>query len=183
MRETFNELLGYLKNPILEKDSNQDSSYRFKKFLHLLIISILTGAVLSPLFVLIEHLGWVDMNTHAIEELMKNHSKWFIAFLAVVVAPLLEELFFRAPITLFQNKKYFKIVFYAFAIIFGLIHLSNFQITTNILLLAPILVAPQIILGGYLGFIRVRFGLIWSILLHASYNAFFVLITFASDLV
>ncbi len=182
MKDTFNELVNYLKNPVLEKDTNQENSYRFKKFFHLLVISILTGAALTPLFALIEHLGWVDMNTHAMEELMKNMSK--ISFsICCNCAPLLEELFFRAPITLFQNKKYFKIVFYAFAVIFGLIHLSNFKITTNVLLLAPILVAPQIILGGYLGFIRVRFGLQWSILLHASYNAFFVLITFASDLV
>ena len=114
---------------------------------------------------------------------MKSMSKTVLFMVAVIAAPLLEELLFRAPITLFQNKKYFKIVFYTFALVFGFIHLSNFEITTNVLLLAPILVAPQIILGGYLGFIRVRFGLIWSILLHASYNAFFVLITFASDLV
>jgi membrane protease YdiL (CAAX protease family) len=183
MKDTFNELVSYLKNPVLEKDTNQENSYRFKKFFHLLVISILTGAALTPLFALIEHLGWVDMNTHAMEELMKNHSKWFIAFFTIIIAPLFEELFFRAPITFFQNKKYFKIAFYAFAVIFGLIHLSNFEITTNVLLLAPILVAPQIILGGYLGFIRVLFGLQWSILLHASYNTFFVLITFASDLV
>jgi membrane protease YdiL (CAAX protease family) len=183
MKDTFNELVSYLKNPVLEKDTNKENSYRFKKFFHLLVISILTGTALTPLFVLIEHLGWVDMNTHAMEELMKNMSKINIFLFAVMVAPLLEELFFRAPITLFQNKKYFKIVFYAFAVIFGLIHLSNFEITTNVLLLAPILVAPQIILGGYLGFIRVRFGLIWSILLHASYNAFFVLISFAGDLI
>ncbi|WP_237276150.1 CPBP family intramembrane glutamic endopeptidase [Tenacibaculum ovolyticum] len=183
MKETFSELIKYLRAPVLEEDNNRDNFYRFKKFFHLLIISILTATLLSPLFGLIEHLGWIDMDTHAMEELMKNMSKTKVFLFAVIVAPLLEELFFRAPITLFQNKKYFKIVFYIFAIVFGFVHLSNFQITTNVLILAPILVAPQIILGGYLGFIRVRFGLIWSILLHASYNAFFVLISFAVDLI
>ncbi|MBA6156545.1 CPBP family intramembrane metalloprotease [Tenacibaculum sp. S7007] len=183
MKETFNELIAYLRNPVLEKDTNTNNSYRFQKFLHLLVISILTGALLTPLFVLIEHLGWVDLNDHAMEELMKNSSKWFIFFLAVILAPLLEELFFRAPITLFHNAKAFKIAFYVFAILFGLVHLTNFNITTNVLLLTPILVAPQTILGGYLGFIRVRFGLQWSMLLHACYNAFFVLGSFAADLV
>ncbi|AZJ32128.1 CPBP family intramembrane glutamic endopeptidase [Tenacibaculum mesophilum] len=182
MKETFQELIIYLKNPVLEKDTNQDVSYRFQKFFHLLIISIITGAVLSPLFILIQELGWVNMNEHAMEELLKEHPKWFIAFLAIILAPLFEELFFRAPITLFHRKKTFKISFYVFAILFGLVHLTNFGITTNVLLLAPILVAPQTILGGYLGFIRVRFGLRWSMLLHACYNAFFVLLSFAGDL-
>lgn len=117
------------------------------------------------------------------EELMKNMSKLNVFLIVVIAAPLSEELLFRAPIAFFHHKKYFKLIFYTFAIAFGLVHLSNFEITTNVLLLAPILVAPQIILGGYLGFIRVRFGLIWSILLHASYNAFFVLISFAVDLI
>ncbi|MGB1042775.1 MAG: lysostaphin resistance A-like protein [Tenacibaculum sp.] len=183
MKETFNELIAYLKNPVLEKDDNLNSSYRFKKFLHLLVISILTGALLTPLFVLIEHLGWVNMENHAMEELMRNNTKWFIFFIAVILAPLFEELFFRAPITLFRRAKTFKIAFYVFAILFGLVHLTNFNITTNVLLLAPILVAPQTILGGYLGFIRVRFGLQWSMLLHACYNAFFVLGSFAAEMV
>ncbi|MCF2874355.1 MULTISPECIES: CPBP family intramembrane glutamic endopeptidase [unclassified Tenacibaculum] len=181
MIETFNELIAFLKNPVLEKDANQNSTYRLKKFLHILIISILTGAALSPLFVLIEHLGWVDMSNHAMERLIKSFSKLQIFLFAVIVAPLLEESIFRAPITLFRGEKVFKIAFYVFAVAFGLIHLSNFPITNNVLILAPILVAPQIILGGYLGFIRVRFGLIWSILLHATYNAFFVFISFAGD--
>ena len=123
------------------------------------------------------------MDEHAMKEMMDNFSKTSIFFFAVIIAPLLEELFFRTPITLFANKKRFRTTFYIIAILFGLIHLSNFNITTNTLLLAPILVAPQIILGGYLGYIRVRFGLIWSIFLHASYNAFFMLISFTSDLV
>lgn len=182
MKETFQELVTYLRNPVLEEDTNQDISYRFQKFFHLLFISIITGAILSPLFLLVQELGLINMNEHAMEELLKAHTKWFIAFLTIILAPLFEELFFRAPITLFHGKKTFKIAFYVFALLFGLVHLTNFNITTNVLLLAPILVAPQTILGGYLGFIRVRFGLQWSILLHACYNAFFVLLSFAGDL-
>lgn len=181
MKETFFELVAYLKNPVLKRDANKDTSYRFKKFYHILVISIITGALLTPLFVLIEQLGWVDMNDHAIEEMLKTYSFWVIMFLSVVLAPLLEELFFRAPITLFTDPKTFKIAFYTLTIIFGLIHLTNFKTTTNVLLLAPILVAPQTILGGYLGFIRVRFGLGWSMLLHAGYNAFFMLLGYLGN--
>jgi len=182
MRETFNELITYLKNPVLKTDENTNNSYRFQKFIHLLIISILTGIAFTPFIILIEHFGWVDMENHAMETLIKEHSKAYIFLLVVIIAPLLEELFFRAPITLFHQKKTFKIAFYIFMLLFGLVHLANFEITTNVLLLAPFLVAPQIVLGGYLGFIRIRFGLQWSMLLHACYNAFFVFVSFAGDL-
>lgn len=182
MKQTFYELIAYLKSPILEKDPNTNITYRLRKFLYLLIISILTAIVLMPVFSLINELGLVNMDEHAMEKIMESLSKPVILLLVVVAAPFFEELLFRAPITLFKKAKAFKMAFYTFAIIFGLVHITNFNLTTNVLLLAPILIAPQIILGGYLGFIRVRFGLAWSMLLHACYNAFFMLITFASDL-
>lgn len=182
MQQTFQELISYLKNPVLEKDPNQDPKYRSKKFLHLLLISVITGMVCSPIFVLIESAGLVDMENHAMEKLLRDMPKIKVLFLAAVVAPLIEELVFRAPITVFKNKRLFNTAFYFLAILFGLVHLSNFTITNNVILLAPILVAPQIILGGYLGYIRVRFGLGWSILLHSAYNFIFILISFAGDL-
>lgn len=181
MKNTFRELITYLKNPVLEKDKNSNLSYRFTKFIHLLIICILTSGILMPLFYLIEYLGLIDMEKHAMEEMMKTLSKPMIFFFAVVLAPLIEELIFRGPITLFKNKTSYKIAFYTFAIIFGLVHITNYTLTTNVILLTPFLIAPQTILGGYLGFIRVRFGLHWSILLHACYNAFFMTMAFAGD--
>ena len=180
MKQTFQEVLSYLKNPILEKDSNEDFNYRIKKFGFLLIISILTGLLITPIFAIIEELGLINMEDHAMEEMMKNVSKPVIFFLAVIIAPLFEELIFRGPLTLFKGKNSFRIAFYTFTILFGFVHLSNFEMTTNVLLLSPILVLPQILLGGYLGFIRVRFDLGWSIVLHASYNAFVMLIAFSS---
>lgn len=181
MKNTFLELFEYLKNPVLEKDKNTNFNYRIQKFIHLLIICILTSSLLTPLFFIVENLGWVDMEQHAMENILKSYSKPIIFLLVAVIAPLFEESLFRAPLTLFQNAKSFKIAFYIFAVIFGLIHITNYHITTNVLLLAPVLIAPQTILGGYLGFIRVRFGLRWSILLHACYNAFFMFITFAGQ--
>lgn len=183
MKETVNELFNYLKNPICAKDKNTNLTYRLKKFFHLLIICVLTSIAITPLFSLIESIGLVDMNDHALEKLMKRFPKSAIFIFAVILAPLFEELIFRAPLSLFHNSDYFKQVFYTFAIVFGLIHITNFNITAQVLLLAPILVLPQTILGTYLGFIRIRFGLGWSILLHASYNGFFIFISFISDLV
>lgn len=172
MKKTFNELITYLKNPVLAKDKNTNISYRVEKFVHLFLISVATAIILMLPLMLIEEMGWVNMDNHAMSKLMEENSYGMILFLAVIIAPLFEELFFRAPLTLFKNG--FKYAFFILAVIFGLIHILNFEMTTNVMLLAPVLILPQTILGGYLGFIRVRFGLEWSILLHACYNLFFV---------
>jgi hypothetical protein len=182
MKKIFLELIKYLKNPVLEEDENTNFTYRIKKFGFIVLICLLTGIAISPIFSIIDAFSWVDMENHAMEDMIKQLSKPQIFLLAVVMAPLLEEIIFRAPLILFKKAKSFKIAFYTFAIIFGLIHISNFGMTLNVILLAPILVAPQIILGGYLGFIRVRFGLVWSIALHACYNGILMAITFAPDL-
>lgn len=174
MKETFNEVIWFLKNPILEKDKNININYRIKKLFYLLVISIISALLLSIPLIIIESLGFINTDKHAVAKLIKNNSLSFIFISAVIVAPLTEELIFRAPITTFKNNTNFKFIFYIFTIIFGLVHLFNYNITTKTLLLSPFLIAPQIILGGYLGFIRVRFGLIWSILLHLIYNGIFI---------
>ncbi|MFY7671477.1 CPBP family intramembrane glutamic endopeptidase [Tenacibaculum sp. MEBiC06402] len=181
MKETFIELINYLKNPVLAKDENTDGKYRMKKFLYLFLICIVTSFAIIPLLSLIENTGLIDASQHSSEILMKNNPGLFI-MIGIIVAPIIEEIIFRGPLTLFYNPKYFKNSFFIFTILFGFIHILNFELTTNALLLSPILVLPQTILGGYLGFIRVKFGLAWSILLHATYNAFFILISFGSDL-
>lgn len=182
MKETFQEVIAFIKNPVLEKDPNTTSSYRLKKFFHLLIISIISGVAFTPIFGLIEELGLVNMDDHAVEELMKNFSKPMILLLGAVLAPILEELIFRAPITLFTRRKSFKIAFYVFTVLFGLVHISNFTMTTNVLLLTPILVAPQLLVGAYFGFIRTKFNLGWSMLLHGTYNGILMCFAFAADI-
>ena len=181
MKETFFDLIAYLKNPVLEQDSNTNFKYRITRFFQILMICLAVSLCITPIFSLIEELGWVDMNDHAMEDIMQQFSKPMVFFFAVILAPFFEELFFRAPLPLFKNQKSFKIAFYIFAVLFGLIHITNFNITTNVLLLTPILVAPQTILGGILGFIRVKFGLIWSMALHGCYNGILMLIAFSAE--
>lgn len=178
MKETFKNLIIYLKNPTLEEDANTDINYRLKIFSHLVVICLVTGIAISPLFSLLEYFNLIDMSTHKVEEMFAGMSKTQMLLVAAIVAPLLEEAIFRAPITLFKNRKKFKIAFYVFAVLFGYVHISNFEITTNVILFSPLLVLPQILLGGYLGFIRVRFGLHWAIFLHAAYNGILVSLSF-----
>lgn len=183
MKETFQELIIYLKNPLLEEDPNKNNSYRFTKFLHLLLISFITAMVSLALIGLVDELGLVNLaEDHKAEELFNSLPKIVVFFLVVVLAPLLEESIFRAPLTAFKKGKQFRIAFYIFAILFGFVHITNYEISTNVLLLSPILVLPQTLLGFYLGFIRVRFGLLWSIALHAVYNGIFVISSFIGEL-
>jgi hypothetical protein len=68
---------------------------------------------------------------------------------------------------------HFRFVFYVSCFAFGLFHLFNYRFTSltpATLLLAPLLVLPQVIAGFILAFTRMHLGLIWCILLHAAHN-------------
>jgi membrane protease YdiL (CAAX protease family) len=178
MKETFQNLIAYLKNPILEKDSNESLNYRFKIFFYLLIISVITSVIVAPLFFVIEELNLVKMDTHKFEEMFKGMGILKILLIAAIITPIIEELIFRAPITAFKKPKSFKQSFYTFSITFGIIHIFNFEITTNVLLLTPLLILPQLLVGTYFGYIRVRFGILWSMLLHGCYNGILITMSF-----
>ncbi|RUT72821.1 CPBP family glutamic-type intramembrane protease [Ancylomarina longa] len=69
--------------------------------------------------------------------------------------------------------KYIPYIFYLFMLSFGLLHILNFTFTKIsfwIVLISPLLVAPQIVLGSILGFIRMRFGFFYSVLFHTLVN-------------
>ena len=169
-------IYAYIKNPTCHRD--EDLSLKEKGVLMLVILGL--SFAINFFFILLigglEQLGLFSMEEHAINKMFEELSPILIIIAAVLVAPLLEELIFRAPITLFCGyEKAFKWIFYGFAILFGYVHISNYELTTNVLLISPILVAPQIILGLFLGLIRVRLGLIYAILFHAVYNAILVI--------
>ncbi|NVK52616.1 MAG: CPBP family intramembrane metalloprotease [Flavobacteriaceae bacterium] len=168
----FNEVIQYLKYPVLKKEQNSNFLYRFRKLIDLLALSLITTFTITFITGFLELSGLLDTGKHSLKEIMKKSSTLKVTLLAVVVAPLIEECIFRAPLILFKNPKTFTIVFYSAALLFGYMHIFNYEINTNILLFSPILIAPQIIIGLYLGFIRIRFGLLWSIALHALYNGF-----------
>lgn len=164
------ELWNFIKNPVYEEDENTDTKYRLTLLFRLLVIALILSIVLGGIIGLIETTFNLDFGKHAIEGALEKFSPWFLAFAAVVLAPLMEEFIFRGPMVFFKDKPYFKYIFYGLTLIFGFYHITNFEITTTILLLSPLLVAPQISVGTLLGFARIRFGLWWAIALHAAYN-------------
>jgi len=170
MIHTFLEVLHFIKNPIYQKDGNTNLKYRLLKFVHLLGISLFTSILILIPISFILKLSGLENIEHDMDKLFQDKSIAYILLMVAVIAPIFEELIFRAPLALFKNKTYFKYAFWGSAITFGLIHIMNYEINTTVLLLAPLLIAPQTILGGYFGFIRIKFGLRWSMLLHACYN-------------
>ena len=68
-------------------------------------------------------------------------------------------------------KKHFRWIYYFLSISFGFIHLSNFEnITLFHYLLIPLLTLPQLCSGFFWGYIRMRYGIGYSIGLHALNN-------------
>jgi uncharacterized protein len=73
--------------------------------------------------------------------------------------------------TQFLILRHYGVFFYLACVLFGLVHVfNNEHFTVTFLLLAPIFILPQIICGGFLGFIRIRYGIIYSILFHSLIN-------------
>jgi membrane protease YdiL (CAAX protease family) len=73
-------------------------------------------------------------------------------------------------------KYKFKFFFWGSSVIFGLLHIANFKgDLPTILFFSIILVSSQIILGFILGYIRVHFGIKYSILFHTCVNIVFLL--------
>lgn len=176
IKATLKNIYTYIKAPTCERDEKLSLK---EKGVFLLIVLGLSYA-LNILFIMLiaglEQLGLFSMEDHAINKMFEDLSPMIILITAIVAAPVIEELIFRAPITLFcRYKRSFRWIFYGFALLFGYVHITNYELTTNVLLISPILVAPQIILGLLLGMIRVRLGLIYAILFHAVYNGLLVI--------
>ena len=68
---------------------------------------------------------------------------------------------------LFLYKNYFRIIFYLFAIFFGILHFGgSFSLYTFTSTM------PQIVAGIFLGYTRLKFGFQYAIFMHFIGNAF-----------
>ena len=90
---------------------------------------------------------------------------------------------FSIWLSLFSFKKYFvnikitdRTIFYGSAILFSLLHLSNYSFQINELPKYLFLIIPQLCSGLIYGYIRVKNGMIYSILLHSIHNTILMFI-------
>ena len=196
---TFHALWRFIKKPVELSEDKASLQLKIGTCGALFLIQIPPLLVLMALVGGLEQLGLWDEDMHSLQKIFQEMEPVLIFFFAVIMAPLLEEVMFRLILRFRSNflilwsihigvalqlgqkrsllktarkvwDKFYGLVFYLMTMAFGLMHIMNFEPSLNIYLLAPILVAPQILIGINLGYLRVRFGLIWSILFHAFYN-------------
>lgn len=163
-------LLHFLRDPRYRTDPDQGWGHRFRAVALLLPWALGVGLVLALLLGILETLGPWELGEHAITELLADYPASVIFLLATIVAPVIEELLFRGPLWFFRDSRFFKVAFWTLTLAFSLVHLGNFPGISQYWYLAPLLVSPQLALGIFLGFVRVRFGLLSAMLFHAAYN-------------
>ncbi len=99
---------------------------------------------------------------------------FFLSILLLIIVSLLLT-FKRNKIQQFLSSN-FKYFFYGTALLFGLLHASNFSGNIYLILIfSPILGGPQIVLGLILGYIRMKNGLVYSVFFHMLVNSLFIL--------
>ena len=64
------------------------------------------------------------------------------------------------------------IIFYISAVLFAIMHILNLDLVINDLIYLPLFLLPFFIFGISFGYVRIRLGLIYSILLHVTVNGF-----------
>ncbi|MFK7981606.1 MAG: CPBP family glutamic-type intramembrane protease [Saprospiraceae bacterium] len=182
LSSVWQDLIAFVKNPRLDPLPTHFLEQPQKVFPYLLALDFL---LMIPLMGIMSATGIEDTD-HEITKLLDDPMK--LVLMAVVLAPILEELFFRfpignwwkTPVRLWNQeeanwsivtwcKSNFKTIFWTFTIVFAAVHFTNFAATVPIYL-APILVLPQLVLGIMLGYIRVGWGTRYSILFHAIHN-------------
>lgn len=203
LKATWSELMEFVKNPTDKRDENQEDSRKGGQLFRLLLLELPIMFGLILLIGGLDEFGLVDLDSHELANMMDSFSVPMLLFLTVLLAPFLEEMIFRFFLTfkrcypfhlliyvaaLLSSKskeevwssweaswhRRYKIVIYLSALVFGLVHISNFEVSTEIIVASPLLIAPQVVIGFFLAYLRVRYGLIWSFFLHALHNFLFV---------
>jgi len=204
IKETYTDFLAFLKHPSEQPDPMQTRKQKAKRLFSLLIIDMAVMVVLMTVIYGIDKLGLVNSENHQITKLMNQYPILFIILLLVVIIPFFEELIFRlylrfkynflaqsilllSSVAGAQNKskleiflkniwsKNFKAILYLSAILFAYVHIFNYEYSTTILLLSPILIAPQFVIGLFLGYLRMKYNLVLGYFMHAIHNAIFLI--------
>lgn len=134
----------------------------FRLFLNLRKLTIAIS--LSVYFYLISA-NWIDTNYIALNVCLR------IILVIIITFCVYRGISERSLILI--RTRYFQYIFYVTAILFGIVHLSNFSpLSAKIILVAPILIFPQICYGLAMGYLRLKLknGFVWGLALHVFIN-------------
>ncbi|MBK1439842.1 CPBP family intramembrane metalloprotease [Parapedobacter sp. ISTM3] len=203
IKETYREVYSFLKHPTDKPAEIQTVSQKIKRLFSVLAIEIPIIATLGFIIYGIEKLGLIHTGVHKLDTLFHQLPLWKFVLWGVIINPFFEELIFRlllrfeskglanysllsisnigkrimrkielSLIYLWKNK--FHLVFFLSTLLFAISHLSNYEFSMTVLLLSPLLIAPQFITGLLLGYLRVRYNLMLGYFMHVIHNAFFI---------
>ena len=195
--ETWYDLISFTKNPKDSERSDHDLKFKAKRLFSVLAIELPIMAILVALMQGIEELGLFSSDDHKVEDLFEMLSPLNLMLVAGFGLPFMEEVVFRFFLRFKRNyplhflsfvfafatekdikayleekwNRYYKYIFYSSAIGFALVHIFNFELSLSVLLITPILVAPQFLMGLFIGYMRMKFGFFWGFFLHAIHNS------------
>jgi hypothetical protein len=110
--------------------------------------------------------------------------EYLYCFLIITVVGILCY-FFLQPIRLkFLEDFWIKnrlTIFYFFLFTFALVHLKSYEITTDLLLLSPIIILPKVLGALVYSYIRLSSGILLAICFHAFNNGIFDIVTIIAD--
>ncbi len=95
----------------------------------------------------------------------------------LAVGLLLYFLLSLASVKIFLKRfweRRFSVVYYLSATVFAWLHVFNFEVSFINILLTPILTLPQLFSGLISGYLRVRFGFMYPLLLHVFTNSLLI---------
>ncbi len=200
VKETYEDLLDFLKSPADVKDFNQTYRQKAKRLFSILAIHIPIMGICLAIVFCVTSLASVNIENHRLTSLLQQYRIWEIVFLVIVLVPFVEELAFRLYLRFKNNNlvhaiillssltgkhskartekllanlwlNHFGSIFYGSAILFSVAHITNYENNLILLLLSPLIVLPQFIAGLFLGYLRVRYNLILGYIMHAIHNA------------
>lgn len=172
----------FVRKPSYTSYSNISLQLKLKIFLNVLVWNFVLGIGLVLFFNVLATVLNIEIGDHKTEDLFEKYSTITIFFLMVLIAPVVEEFIFRGPLIFFRKTSYFPWVYYFSCLLFGLVHLGNFDNAKDLLWLTPFLIAPQTVMGFFLGFLRVRLGLHYAMLLHMCHNGILFLLISSTEL-
>ncbi|MDD4108377.1 MAG: hypothetical protein PHH93_06645 [Prolixibacteraceae bacterium] len=106
----------------------------------------------------------------AVEIIMENHISAVVFMFILIVVAVISFFHVKRLIDLYSQNNY-KYLYWCTIILYGLLHGLNFRFTNHWhIILIPLLTMPQIILGSILSYIRVKYGIFYSIIFHFIVN-------------
>ena len=100
-----------------------------------------------------------------------------VVLFMVIYFILKRKLYFFERVTLL-SEKYFLYIFYAQALIFGFLHLTNYMLDIHYIYLFPLFTVSYVVTGCFFGYLRVKYtyGIFLCIVSHIVINSVYCFI-------